>query len=169
MLSGTVTVRLPSGAVVPLTSTANLPVGAVIDVRSGTLQLTTATDSAGHTQTATLWGGSFSFSQTTGHAGMTTFKLAGRATGCRSSHGASLAVAAARKKPAPTLWAKDNHGHFSSRGQNSVATVRGTVWGTSERCNGTLTSVRQGSVTVRPLHGRHAVTVRAGHSYLARS
>jgi streptogramin lyase len=166
LLAGTVTVRLANGVTVPLTSTANLPVGAVIDVRNGTLQLTTAVDRAGHTQSATLWGGSFSFSQTTGHGGMTTFKLAAHAA-CRS-HTGSLAAVAARKKRSPTLWAKDNHGHFSSRGQNSVATVRGTMWGTSERCNGTLTTVRQGSVRVRPLHGGHAVTVRAGHSYLAR-
>ena len=166
-LSGTVTARIPGGATVPLTDLADLPVGTVIDVSRGTLALTTATDNAGHTQSATLWGGSFSFSQSTKPGGMTTFRLTSRAAGCRSAHGSSLASAAARKPRPATLWAKDHNGHFSSRGQNSVATVRGTVWGTSERCGGTLTTVREGTVRVRPRHGR-AVTVRAGHSYLAR-
>ncbi len=67
-----------------------------------------------------------------------------------------------------TLWAHDNHGRFSSRGHNSVATVRGTWWGTTETCAGTLTTVRQGLVSVRPRHGR-TVLVRAGHRYLARA
>jgi hypothetical protein len=70
---------------------------------------------------------------------------------------------------AHTLWASDHNGHYSTRGQNSVATVRGTIWGTVERCAGTLTIVRRGTVSVRTLHGHGSVLVRAGHSYLARS
>jgi hypothetical protein len=46
--------------------------------------------------------------------------------------------------------------------------VRGTVWGTSERCGGTLTSVRKGTVIVRSLHAHRSVTLHAGQSYLAR-
>ena len=67
------------------------------------------------------------------------------------------------------LWAKDNHGHFSTRGQNSVATVRGTRWQTVERCDGTLTVVSQGRVGVRVIGGHRTILVTAGHSYLAKS
>jgi hypothetical protein len=100
---------------------------------------------------------------------MTTMSLP-RATGCTKAHakGAALAARSRSRKPAETLWARDDHGRFSTRGHNSVATVRGTYWGASERCNGTLTIVRQGSVSVRPRHGR-PVLVHAGHSYLARA
>ena len=57
---------------------------------------------------------------------------------------------------------------FRTRGANSVATVRGTRWWTEDRCDGTLTRVRQGSVIVRNLRTGRRVIVRAGHSYLAR-
>ncbi len=67
----------------------------------------------------------------------------------------------------PALWAKDNHGQYSTRGQNSVATVRGTYWETINRCDGTLTVVKQGLVSVRDLHRHRTVLVRSGHSYLA--
>jgi hypothetical protein len=49
-----------------------------------------------------------------------------------------------------------------------VATVRGTLWETIERCEGTVTLVKQGSVSVRDLHRHRTVLVRAGHSYLAK-
>jgi hypothetical protein len=48
-----------------------------------------------------------------------------------------------------------------------VATVRGTYWETVDRCNGTLTVVRKGAVSVRDIHRRRTVLVRAGHSYFA--
>jgi hypothetical protein len=48
-----------------------------------------------------------------------------------------------------------------------VATVRGTSWYTEDRCDGTLTRVSQGSVSVRDLVNDRTVIVRAGHSYLA--
>jgi hypothetical protein len=47
--------------------------------------------------------------------------------------------------------------------------VRGTVWTTTDRCDGTLTTVRKGRVTVRDFRRRRSVVVRAGRSYLARA
>jgi hypothetical protein len=58
-------------------------------------------------------------------------------------------------------------GRFRTRGRYSVATVRGTNWLTADRCDGTLTRVRQGVVQVTDPPGK-LVTVRAGRSYLAR-
>jgi hypothetical protein len=58
-------------------------------------------------------------------------------------------------------------GRFRTRGRYSVATVRGTNWLTADRCDGTLTRVRQGVVQVSDPPGK-LVTVRADGSYLAR-
>ena len=66
------------------------------------------------------------------------------------------------------LWG-DGKGRFRTRGRNSTATVRGTRWLTEERCDGTLTRVARGSVTVRDLRARKRVVVRAPRSYLARA
>ena len=49
-----------------------------------------------------------------------------------------------------------------------VATVRGTIWYVEDRCDGTLTRVRRGSVFVRDLRRHRMVVVHAGHQYLAR-
>ena len=44
---------------------------------------------------------------------------------------------------------------------------RDASWTTSDRCDGTLTRVTRGRVTVR--HGRRNVTVRAGRRYLIKA
>ena len=67
-----------------------------------------------------------------------------------------------------TLRARDNHGDFATRGRYSAATVRGTVWDTSDRCDGTLTRVYRGTVDVFDFATRKTIVVHAGHSYLAR-
>jgi len=46
--------------------------------------------------------------------------------------------------------------------------VRGTIWFTQDRCDGTLVRVRRGVVAVRDHARGRKVLVRAGHSYLAR-
>jgi hypothetical protein len=162
---GTIAMRTGAG-LAPMPSDGDIPMGAVIMAEHGRIELTVALDAGGHTQSATLWGGSFTVTQAAG--GMTTFTLAGARPAC-SSHAASASAARSHGGGrGATLWAHDNHGQFSTRGHNSVATVRGTVWGTTETCRGTLTTVRHGLVSVKPRHGRR-VLVRAGHSYLARA
>ena len=47
--------------------------------------------------------------------------------------------------------------------------MRGTIWETIDRCDGTLTKVRRGVVVVRDNRKRRNITVRAGKSYLARA
>jgi hypothetical protein len=61
------------------------------------------------------------------------------------------------------------NGRFRTRGRYSAATVRGTIWDTADRCDGTLTRVQRGVVDVRDFRARRNVTVRAGRSYLARA
>jgi streptogramin lyase len=169
VISGVVLVRVPgTTGLVPLGSSQNIPIGSVIDAQHGIVRLTTAVNMVGKLQSATLWHGSFAIGQRPG-AGMTTFTLpspSGCGAGVRRAR-VSRADAARAKRP-PTLWAKDDHGQYSTRGQNSVATVRGTYWGTTNRCDGTITTVKQGLVSVRDLHRRRTVLVRAGHSYLAK-
>jgi hypothetical protein len=58
-------------------------------------------------------------------------------------------------------------GRFGTRGRYSAATVRGTVWDTVDRCDGTLTVVRRGTVLVTDFVRHVTVAVRAGQSYLA--
>ena len=76
-------------------------------------------------------------------------------------------VSAAAPKVVRQLWG-NGKGRFRTRGRYAVATVRGTHWLTVDRCDGTLTQVRQGIVQVSDLRLKKQVTVRAGKSYLAK-
>jgi hypothetical protein len=73
-----------------------------------------------------------------------------------------------RRRGVRKLWGK-GHGHFRTRGRNGAATVRGTVWMTADRCDGTLVRVRRGLVDVRDFARHRNVSVPAGHSYFARA
>jgi streptogramin lyase len=173
-VSGTVLVRIPSTAPARrLLAGEDIPVGALVDASNGRLLVTTALPSPGNTQSAAVWGGAFVIGQSASGQGMTTFALAtGRPADCpglaRRSSG-HAAAAHARSSKTHSLWATDHGGRFSTRGQNSVATVRGTYWGTIERCDGTMTVVRRGLVSVRSLRTGQTVLVRAGHSHLMKN
>lgn len=80
---------------------------------------------------------------------------------------AQRALAAVKKKPIRRLWG-NGKGRFRSKGRHSSASVKGTRWLTEDRCDGTLTVVREGVVAVRDLVRKKTITVRAGRSYLAK-
>jgi hypothetical protein len=166
--SGQILVRVP-GAAAPtaLNGGALVPVGSIVDARHGTVALTTAL-SGGATQTGTFHGGVFQVRQPIGAHGLTELVLRGNLPSCPVA-GAAHAAAATAKRPPRVLWGHDNHGRFRTRGSNAVITVRGTTWFMADRCDGTLTRVAQGSVSVRDLHRDRTVVVTAGHRYLAKA
>jgi hypothetical protein len=47
--------------------------------------------------------------------------------------------------------------------------VRGTIWLTADRCDGTLTKVTRGRVAVRDFRRKKTILVRTGKRYLARA
>jgi len=86
------------------------------------------------------------------------------ASGARSSSsGAHLSQRRIRRLRA------SGRGRFRTRGRYSAATVRGTDYTVTDRCDGTLTTVRRGVVLVRDFRLRRTIRVRAGRSYLARA
>jgi len=167
-VSGSIYVKSPgSHAFTSLSGTGLVPVGSVIDAAHGMVRLAT---SLGHgvTQTALVWGGSFEVVQSARKGGLTELVLRGALPDCSPGGRASASRARARAPRSRSLWAQDDHGHFSTHGANSVATVLGTEWDTVDSCQGTLTQVLRGRVRVRSLDGGAAVIVSAGHGFLAR-
>jgi hypothetical protein len=166
--AGSVLVRVPGSArAVALTDAASIPVGSILDARKGTLSLSSALP-GDDTQTGTFHGGLFEVRQPADARGMTELVLRGPLPNC-SGAGTARSAAASAKRPPRALWGRDDHGRFRTRGSNSVATVRGTAWYVEDRCDGTLTRVSKGSVSVRDLRRQRTVIVNAGSSYLARS
>jgi streptogramin lyase len=155
---GTVEYRVPpSTDYVRLIGRATLPLGVVLDTESGQVALTSQVDGA--LQTGRFNGGKFSVTQTA--TGMTELALAGPLT-CTRSERASAAQKGKRKKKKRGLWGSDRGGSFRTRGNGSVATVRGTVWRTEDTCAGTRVTVLEGAVSVWPRRGGKSVLLRAG-------
>jgi hypothetical protein len=170
-VAGAVLVRpTPDAPARLLSELATVPDGAHIDARRGTVELVSALDALGTTQTGRFRGGVFGVRQPAAGRGMTRIELLGGSfAACRArAADAGAHAAAKRRKPVRRLWGSDDHGRFQTSGRGSVATVRGTRWLTEDSCEGTLTRVEQGAVSVYDRATHRAVVVRAGHSYLAR-
>jgi streptogramin lyase len=165
---GRVRVRRPGGhGFEELEEGESIPVGSLVDARHGSVRLSSAIDSAGHTQTGVFSGGMFSIGQ--GRGGVTDLHLRGGSFArCGRSLRAAASAADRKRKPVRSLWGRDRSGKFRTHGRDSVATVRGTTWLTQDRCDGTLTVVKSGAVSVRERRTRRTVTVRAGGRHLAR-
>jgi hypothetical protein len=178
--------RLVAGAgFLPLTEARHVPIDAQIDARAGSLRLVVAGPVRSATQQATLTGGVFSLNQTRQgvEPGLTTLSLLEDAIGgaptpdiCTASSTAPASDGDARaahlsSAVLQTLQARVQGGRFATRGRYSITTASaaGTVWDTVDRCDGTLTVVHRGTVTVAdPLRGTTKV-VRAGQRYLAQA
>lgn len=164
---------------VPLTEVRRLPAGTQVDARLGSLKLIAAAASSqqiGKTQSGTFRGGLFGLSQSrTGiQKGLTTltllegdFRGAPAYSGCPRTNPDVFASVAVSRRVLQSLHASA-HGRFRTRGTYSAATVRGTIWDTTDRCDGTLTVVHRGTVLVQDFRLRKTVAVHAGRSYLAK-
>jgi hypothetical protein len=172
-VSGTVLVKTPgSMSFTPLGALTSVPMGTTIDTTNGTVALTTASDSAGHTQSGQFYSGIFRLTQTRAasrvrsgrRVGLTVLTLAG---GVPSGCGAATATRAHRatSPSARRLWG-NAHGNFRTSGRYASATVRGTQWLTEDTCQGTLVKVARGVVAVEELRTHRTTLVRAGHSVL---
>jgi hypothetical protein len=172
--TGTVHIRTAPGRDLhALDAAAAIPTGAHVDARAGSVELSAALDGSGTMQTATFSGAIFEVRQPTDGKGLTQLVLTGgdfsacRATRAKRGVVARAAAAKGHGKPVRSLWGKDDHGRFQTRGKGAVGTVRGTRWLTQDFCDGTLTRVVEGSVAVRDLAKHKTVVVHAGHSYFA--
>jgi hypothetical protein len=178
--SGKVFVSVPAGSAfaslavpgikgrkfVPLTEARQIPVGSFVDTRRGSLSLTSASTRAGKVFSGTFANGVFAALQS--RSGLTTLPLKGASfRSCARARG-SRATAALSRRVIRRMRSNAN-GRFRTRGRYSAATVRGTIWDTVDRCDGTLTKVKRGTVVVRDFRKHRNITVRAGKSYLARA
>ena len=160
---------------VPLTADRQIPVGSFLDTRRGTVELVSATGSGSKTQTGRFNAGLFQVLQSRARSqkGLTELRLKGssfnrcRARGADAAAGGANAAQLSRRTI--RRLRATARGRFRTRGRHSAATVRGTVWITTDRCDGTLTHVKRGKVAVRDLRRKRTITLTAGKSYLAKA
>jgi hypothetical protein len=140
-----------------LTGRQSVKIGSTLDARHGTVELTALVGK--HKQTARFGAGIFRIHEASSSAPV-AIALAGAPfePACRpGSH-----------KVVRRLRATSERGRWQTVARQSTAGVaKAANWVTQDRCDGTLTVVRTGTVTVHGAHG-HTATVRAGHRRLVR-
>jgi hypothetical protein len=172
VVRGKVFVRRPGQRrFVELSEDSLIRVGSLFDTRRGTIRLTSALPN-GTTQSGDFSAGIFQLRQSKKRSakGLTDLRLAGGSfRGCGASRSAASRPAAQAAAKKIRRLRGNAEGRYRTRGRNSSATVRGTIWDTIDRCDGTLTKVTRGRVAVRDFGLKRTVIVRAGRSYLARA
>jgi hypothetical protein len=180
-VAGDVFVKLPRGAsagaaqtkgqgFVPLAQARQVPVGSILDVRRGTVRLTSAANTAGATQSGDFFSGIFQVLQARRRRGLTDLHLKGRSfASCRTGAGKGSSARRKLKHKVINLLSASAKGRFRTSGRYASATVRGTAWDTVDRCDGTIVGVARGVVVVDDFRRHRRITVRAGKSYFARA
>lgn len=155
---------------VPLSEARQIPVGSFLDTRKGTVRLESASNARGKRQRGTFFQGLFQVRQSKKRSakGLTDLVLKGSSFRSCRARGSSDASASLSRRAIRRLRA-NARGRYRTSGRNSAATVRGTKWGVTDRCDGTLTKVQRGTVVVRDFRRKKNIIVKAGKSYLARA
>jgi hypothetical protein len=164
-------------AFIPLTEARQIPFGSTLDTSAGVVHITTATtaSSKGKVQFGDFGAGLFKLLQTRKQKGLTELNIIDNHPArqlCATTGKGKKASIAAGGHPSTKVLGRltaNSHGHFTGRGQYSAATVRGTTWGVTNRCDGTLTRVVRGELTVRDFRKRKTITLFTGQTYLARA
>ena len=157
---GTVSVQLPGTTTfVPLRESASIPVGSVVDATAGSVSVSAA--SGGKIVDATVAAGIFRLVQAKN--AIPTLALvtpAGKANACASRTTPRKGVIRSL-----SVVAK---GVFRTVAAKGVAVIGARAsWTTSDRCDGTITKVKKGRVTLTA--GHTTKRLRAGQSYLAKA
>jgi DNA-binding beta-propeller fold protein YncE len=184
-VSGLVLV-LVHGHLVPLTQLEQIGPGVTIDTLHGTLKLTISVSGGGpagdaaaartKTQTGQFGGAVVRLHQNKSgsNKGLTTvmmvesaFKGAPSQAICAAPGTASDGHAASVNSKVIQLLHASAHGKFATSGRYSAATVRGTIWDTIARCDGTLIHAIKDEVVVTDFIRHKTIVLHAGQSYLA--
>ncbi len=167
----------------PLVAGAQIPFGSTVDATNGTVTLVSI-GPTGQLQTASFTGAVFQVVQAAD--GSTELTLTGgdfgvcKVTRVRRTAGVDAKPRKPKKKGKRTppratkanttvvrsLWGSGT-GQFTTKGRYAAATVRGTVWHTADRCDGTSVTARTGVIAVLDLVTHKTIILTAPASYVA--
>ena len=190
-VSGTVLIKLPPGAslarassdrdpiasaglskgtgFIPLKQARQIPVGSILDTTRGVVGITAASSKKNVQFTGDFTAGVFKLLQNRKQKGLTELNLMDTQPRNKVCVSAGKKASAAVSKGVLGLLRSKVHGSFTTRGDYSAATARGTQWSITDECAGTLTRVTRDVVSVQVFATRKTILVRAGHSFLARA
>jgi hypothetical protein len=175
LVSGTVIITPPGKQPFKLgTHDRNIPIGSLLDTTHGRVDLraapppTTTPARPARVEDAEFYNGKFTVRQPAG-AMVTQVLLAGGSPSVCAVTATAHVAGKALPHRVLRLLGSSAHGRFRTIGRYAAATVRGTIWTTTDYCDGTLVSVQRGVVSVRDFVAHRTIMVRAGHSHFARA
>jgi hypothetical protein len=168
VISGQVEIK-PKGAAQfqPLSGEEQIPVGSIVDTSNGRMRLSSATGpNVAKAETAEFYDGTFAVLQPPHGRPSTELDLEGLQPGeCRGGRNAARRSTRASATH-NGLWG-NGHGSYVTKGHAGSATVRGTVWLTEERCDGTFFEAKRDTVVVHDFTRHRTITLHTGQHYLA--
>jgi Thrombospondin type 3 repeat len=184
LISGEVFVKLPAGSrapkqdtgFVPLKGVASLPVGSTVDARKGELQVQSASngysakDRRARRTEARIRAGMFSIKQA--KLKKKAKKSASISTdfGLVTPSGAATACAASKtSKGVVRSLSVVAKGVLRTLGGAANATAKDATFIATDRCDGTLTQVGKGKVSVAVKGKKKPITVRSGQGYFVKA
>ena len=181
-ISGEVFVKLPGrslkqdGGFIPLKGVASVPVGSTVDARKGELELESAangyaaSDKRAKQQTARIKAGMFAIRQKKLKKGAAKKTSISTDIGLLSPPGAEAACQKGPSKGIVRSLSMVAKGLYRTLGGASTATARNATFVTTDRCDGTVTEVGRGRVTLAVKGSKQKpVVVSAGGAYLAKA
>ncbi len=175
-ISGKVSILVPGaryGFVRLFNGPTIVPVGTMVDTTAGRVKLTSADPGPkpAQLQSGQFFRGIFRIEQSRTGGGLVNLAIRDNLTqsACASGAAGPQARGTAVNRRVLGLLRGTAKGRFRTTGRFAAATVRGTAWGVRDRCDGTLTVVREGVVVVRDFRLHKTVVVRAGQTYLAKA
>jgi len=168
-VSGKVLVEQPGTRFVALTAAKLVALGTVIDTRAGVVRLAAAYPTPGHGAVGEFQEGIFRVEQERTSAGLVDLRIqnASSAAICGGPPRANVTARLSARQLGLLLGS--GTGRFRTDGRFSAATVRGTKWGVRNRCDGTLTIVRQGVVAVTDFVTHKTIVLHTGQRFLAKA
>jgi hypothetical protein len=190
-IAGEVFVKLPAGrsrlgfrgmisafqesGFLPLKGVASVPIGSTVDTRKGEIGLESAAngyapgDRRARRQEARVKAALFQIKQQRRKRGKARKSSIRMDFALLSPPRAEAACASGPSKGIVRSMSMVVKGYFRALGGASKATARNATFNTTDRCDGTLTEVGKGRVSLKVKGKRKPVTVRAGRAYLVKA
>jgi hypothetical protein len=180
-LSGEVFVKLPgrslkqNGGFIPLKGVASIPVGSTVDARKGELEMSSAangfaaSDKRAKQQSARIRAGIFAVRQNRLKKGAAKAASISTDIGLLTPPGSESACIKGPAKGIVRSLSMVAKGFYRTVGGASTATARNATFVTTDRCDGTITEVGKGRVTLAVKSSKKPIVIRAGGAYLAKA
>jgi hypothetical protein len=167
-VSGTVRIKQPgTTSFARLQGVQRVQLGTVIDARASAVKLTAASPTAVKSAAAVFHDGEFEVLQNRAGNGVVDLEVLNtrsERTTCSRANGSRQTTTRLLG-----LLLGSGTGRFRTRGEFAAASVSGTDWGVRNRCDGTLTVVRSGTVVVTDFRLHKNITLHGGQTYLAKA